>query len=191
MLALPFVIYKRQYSTFPVLGKYQPGGLQLFLGFNRRFGHSVHWLKYECVKSLMSSVESWPYEYVKMSVGHSGHNCHVFVYLFCSRDCLWELYPNANDFCFIKSMYALTTHLFFNFIQNSHAVCTSPHIRFICCWLVASYKHPCSADVLYIGTDNRLPQGHNALFFRAIAGNPLHALSHRHDYTWHGLCYTN
>ena len=43
----------------------------------------------------------------------------------------------------------------------------------------------------HIGTDRSLLTGHGALFLRQIARNRLHALSHRHDYTWYCLCSTS
>ena len=39
----------------------------------------------------------------------------------------------------------------------------------------------------YIGTDRSLLMGHDALLLRHIAMDLLHALSHRHDNTWHGF----
>ena len=35
-----------------------------------------------------------------------------------------------------------------------------------------------------VGTDRSLLTGHDALLLRQIARDLLHALSHRHDYTW-------
>ena len=43
---------------------------------------------------------------------------------------------------------------------------------------------PSSVHAGHLGTDKSLLTGHNALLFRQIARDLLHALSHRHDKTW-------
>ena len=53
------------------------------------------------------------------------------------------------------------------------------------------YWRPCSAHADYIGTDRSLLTEHNAPLLRHIARDLLHALSHKHDNTWHGLCWTS
>ena len=56
------------------------------------------------------------------------------------------------------------------------------------------YECPGSAHtdhIMHIGTDRGLLTGHDALLLQQIARDLLHALSQRHDNTWHGLCWTN
>ena len=55
-------------------------------------------------------------------------------------------------------------------------------------YLFVSYYRLCSAHVGYIGADRNLLTGHNALLLRQIARDLLHALAHRHNKSWHGLC---
>ena len=42
-----------------------------------------------------------------------------------------------------------------------------------------------------VGTDRSLLMGHNALLLRQIARDLLHAISHRHDTTWHSLSWSS
>ena len=58
-------------------------------------------------------------------------------------------------------------------------------------YLFVSYQRPCSLHVVYKGIDRRLLTGHNALLLRHIARDLLHALSYKHDNTWHGLWWTS
>ena len=54
--------------------------------------------------------------------------------------------------------------------------------KLIC--LFESYLRPCSAQTVYICTDRSLLTGHDALLLWQIARDLVHALSHRHEYTW-------
>ena len=49
------------------------------------------------------------------------------------------------------------------------------------------YQCPCLAHAGCIGTDRSLLTGHDVLLLKQIARDLLHAVSHRHDNTWHGL----
>ena len=61
---------------------------------------------------------------------------------------------------------------------------------FVLCLFVSDLR-PCLAHAGNIGTDRSLLMGHDALLLRHMARDLLHALSDRHDNTWHNLCWNN
>ena len=86
----------------------------------------------------------------------------------------------------VKDSYPSRLQLHFT---NSNVGCRHPWLpgcSFFVCIILMSLFNKCR---LY--RDRSLLTWHNALLLWQIARDLLHALSHRHDNTWHDLCWTS